>query len=118
MYTFYNDDIVHGCNDLRVVFPDLYRRRMHGTFNQSQLDFEQWSKAQRDRAQVEIEMQTQKKRMYKEVPPFKIPPREIPSSYLEPKNVGIQTIPEEFEQLTLKNWVPSNESASIPVMAS
>lgn len=114
----YNDDNVHGCNDLRVVFPDLYRRRMHGTFNQSQLDFEQWSKAQRDRAQVEIEMQTQKKRMYKEVPPFKIPPREIPSSYLEPKNVGIQTIPEEFEQLTLKNWVPSNESASIPVMAS
>ncbi|XP_011435674.2 protein FAM228B isoform X1 [Magallana gigas] len=94
------------------------RRRMHGTFNQSQLDFELWSKAQRDRAQVEIEMQTQKKRMYKEIPPFKIPPREIPSSYLEPKNVGIQTIPEEFEQLTLKNWVPSNESASIPVMAS
>lgn len=115
---FYNDDNVNGCNDLWVVFPDLYRRRMHGTFNQSQLDFEQWSKAQRDRAQVEIEMQTQKKRMYKEVPPFKIPPREIPSSYLEPKNVGIQTIPEELEQLTLKNWVPSNESASIPVMAS
>lgn len=114
----YNDDNVHSCNDLWVVFPDLYRRRMHGTFNQSQLDFEQWSKAQRDRAQVEIEMQTQKKRMYKEVPPFKIPPREIPSSYLEPKNVGIQTIPEEIEQLTLKNWVPSNESASIPVMAS
>lgn len=114
----YNDDNVHGSNDLWVVFPDLYRRRMHGTFNQSQLDFEQWSKAQRDRAQVEIEMQTQKKRMYKEVPPFKIPPREIPSSYLEPKNVGIQTIPEELEQLTLKNWVPSNESASIPVMAS
>lgn len=118
VHMFYNDDIVHGCNDLRVVFPDLYRRRMHGTFNQSQLDFEQWSKAQRDRAQVEIEMQTQKKRMYKEVPPFKIPPREIPSSYLEPKNVGIQTIPEELEQLTLKNWVPSNGSASIPVMAS
>lgn len=118
----------HGTDSVRWLEMPLHniestprmasRRRMHGTFNQSQLDFEQWSKAQRDRAQVEIEMQTQKKRMYKEVPPFKIPPREIPSSYLEPKNVGIQTIPEEFEQLTLKNWVPSNESASIPVMAS
>lgn len=118
----------HGTDSVRWLEMPLHniestprmasRRRMHGTFNQSQLDFEQWSKAQRDRAQVEIEMQTQKKRMYKEVPPFKIPPREIPSSYLEPKNVGIQTIPEELEQLTLKNWVPSNESASIPVMAS
>lgn len=118
----------HGTDSVRWLEMPLHniestprmasRRRMHGTFNQSQLDFEQWSKAQRDRAQVEIEMQTQKKRMYKEVPPFKIPPREIPSSYLEPKNVGIQTIPEEIEQLTLKNWVPSNESASIPVMAS
>lgn len=118
----------HGTDSVRWLEMPLHniestprmasRRRMHGTFNQSQLDFEQWSKAQRDRAQVEIEMQTQKKRMYKEVPPFKIPPREIPSSYLEPKNVGIQTIPEELEQLTLKNWMPSNESASIPVMAS
>ncbi|XP_052708814.1 protein FAM228B-like isoform X2 [Crassostrea angulata] len=118
----------HGTDSVRWLEMPLHniestprmasRRRMHGTFNQSQLDFEQWSKAQRDRAQVEIEMQTQKKRMYKEVPPFKIPPREIPFSYLEPKNVGIQTIPEELEQLTLKNWVPSNESASIPVMAS
>lgn len=118
----------HGTDSVRWLEMPLHniestprmasRRRMHGTFNQSQLDFEQWSKAQRDRAQVEIEMQTQKKRMYKEVPPFKIPPREIPSSYLEPKNVGIQTIPEELEQLTLQNWVPSNESASIPVMAS
>ena len=89
---------------------------MHGTFNQSQLDFEQWSRAQLDRAQVELEMQTQKKRMFKEVPPFKIPPRELPPSYLEPRNVAIQTIPEELEQLTLKNWVPTNES--IPVGAS
>jgi hypothetical protein len=91
---------------------------MHGTFNQSQLNFEEWSKAQRNRAQVEVEMQTQKKRMYAEVPPFKIPPREVPSSYLEPNNTGIQTIPEELEQLTLKNWVPTNDSSSIPVAAS
>ncbi|XP_056014252.1 protein FAM228B-like isoform X16 [Ostrea edulis] len=93
------------------------KRRMHGTFNQSQLNFEEWSRAQRNRAQVEMELQTQKKRMYTEVPPFKIPPREVPSSYLEPNNIGIQTIPEELEQLTLKNWAPSNDSASIPVGA-
>ncbi|XP_078321964.1 protein FAM228B-like isoform X4 [Crassostrea virginica] len=116
----------HGTDSVRWLEMPLHniestprmasRRRMHGTFNQSQLDFEQWSRAQLDRAQVELEMQTQKKRMFKEVPPFKIPPRELPPSYLEPKNVGIQTIPEELEQLTLKNWVPTNES--IPVGAS
>ncbi|XP_061176403.1 protein FAM228B-like isoform X7 [Saccostrea echinata] len=118
----------HGTDSIRWLEMPLHniestprmasRRRMHGTFNQSQLDFEEWSKAQRNRAQVEVEMQTQKKRMYKEVPPFKIPPREVPSSYSEPKNIGIQTIPEEMEQLTLKNWVPSNDSTSIPVGAS
>nr|XP_022295329.1 protein FAM228B-like isoform X9 [Crassostrea virginica] len=116
----------HGTDSVRWLEMPLHniestprmasRRRMHGTFNQSQLDFEQWSRAQLDRAQVELEMQTQKKRMFKEVPPFKIPPRELPPSYLEPKNVAIQTIPEELEQLTLKNWVPTNES--IPVGAS
>ena len=104
------------CFLIWVISLALCRRRMHGTFNQSQLDFEQWSRAQLDRAQVELEMQTQKKRMFKEVPPFKIPPRELPPSYLEPRNVAIQTIPEELEQLTLKNWVPTNES--IPVGAS
>ncbi|XP_062601781.1 protein FAM228B-like isoform X7 [Saccostrea cucullata] len=118
----------HGTDSIRWLEMPLHniestprmasRRRMHGTFNQSQLDFEEWSKAQRNRTQVEVEMQTQKKRMYKEVPPFKIPPREVPSSYSEPKTIGIQTIPEETEQLTLKNWVPSNESPSIPVGAS
>ncbi|XP_048765583.1 protein FAM228B-like isoform X11 [Ostrea edulis] len=117
----------HGTDSIRWLEMPLHniestprmasRRRMHGTFNQSQLNFEEWSRAQRNRAQVEMELQTQKKRMYTEVPPFKIPPREVPSSYLEPNNIGIQTIPEELEQLTLKNWAPSNDSASIPVGA-
>lgn len=48
---------------------------MQGMFNNCNVDFEEWSAAPYDHAKVDEELHIQKKRMFKEVPPFNRPPR-------------------------------------------
>ncbi|VDI06947.1 Hypothetical predicted protein [Mytilus galloprovincialis] len=53
------------------------RRRMQGVFNQCNVDFEEWSQAQYNHSLVDEELHIQKKRMFKEVPPFNRPPKKV-----------------------------------------
>ncbi|KAK3097477.1 hypothetical protein FSP39_009971 [Pinctada imbricata] len=95
------------------------RRRMRGTFNSSQLDFESWSNFPQNKEQVEKEMQTQKKRMFKETPPFRTIYREVPKSYLSHNTIRESSVEEEPEMLVVHNVdAPNNQpmvnSANIP----
>lgn len=51
---------------------------MKGMITQSQLDFEEWGKQPFDPRIIDLEMRTQKKRMFEEKPPFGIPPHQVP----------------------------------------
>lgn len=53
------------------------RRRMQGVFNQCNVDFEEWSQSQYNHSLVDEELHIQKKRMFKEVPPFNRPPKKV-----------------------------------------
>ncbi|XP_063402432.1 protein FAM228B-like isoform X7 [Mytilus trossulus] len=53
------------------------RRRMQGVFNQCNVDFEEWSQTQYNHSLVDEELHIQKKRMFKEVPPFNRPPKKV-----------------------------------------
>ncbi|XP_076079720.1 protein FAM228B-like isoform X3 [Mytilus galloprovincialis] len=53
------------------------RRRMQGVFNQCNVDFEEWSQAQYNHSLVDEELHIQKKRMFKEVPPFNRPAKKV-----------------------------------------
>lgn len=48
---------------------------MQGVFNNCNVDFEEWSATPYNHAKVDEELHIQKKRMFKEVPPFNRPPR-------------------------------------------
>ncbi|KAL3881119.1 hypothetical protein ACJMK2_027580 [Sinanodonta woodiana] len=48
----------------------MSRRRMHGVFNDNQLNFEEWSKIQYNQEAIDKELKIQKKRAFKEKPPF------------------------------------------------
>ncbi|KAK3608393.1 hypothetical protein CHS0354_035390 [Potamilus streckersoni] len=48
----------------------MSRRRMHGIFNDNQLNFEEWSKIQYNHEATDKELKIQKKRSFKEKPPF------------------------------------------------
>lgn len=50
---------------------------MQGVFNQCNVDFEEWSQAQYNHSLVDEELHIQKKRMFKEVPPFNRPPKKV-----------------------------------------
>ena len=76
---------------------------MQGTFNRSQVDFDAWSKMPHDPEQIEREMQTQKKRMYKETPPFRMTFREVPKSYLSHNTIKEGSLEEEAQMLVVHN---------------
>ncbi|XP_033741139.1 protein FAM228B-like isoform X3 [Pecten maximus] len=70
----------HGTDSLKWLEMPLHniestprlasRRRMRGTFNTSNLDYNTWEKTPQDNHQRYMEMQIQRKRIFQETPPF------------------------------------------------
>lgn len=67
---------------------------MQGIFNNSLLDFKKWENVPQDAAQIDREMQTQKKRMYAEVPPFSKCRKSVKfvNNTSDQQTIGVQTM--------------------------
>ena len=98
------------------------RRRMQGVFNRCNVDFEEWSQAQYNHGLVDEELHIQKKRMFKETPPFNRPPKVIHStkkvtydtnSHVCPEDLYVKTmeaIPEELQGLAVSMAPPPTQN--------
>lgn len=69
---------------------------MQGVFNRCNVDFEEWSQAQYNHGLVDEELHIQKKRMFKEIPPFNRPPKVIRSTKKVTYDTNSQVCPEDL----------------------
>lgn len=69
---------------------------MQGIFNKCNVDFEEWSRAQYNHSLVDEELHIQKKRMFKETPPFNKPPKKITGLKKVTYDVDSQVSPEDL----------------------
>ncbi|KAK7500034.1 hypothetical protein BaRGS_00008581 [Batillaria attramentaria] len=72
--------------DIESTLRQTSRLRMQGRGTHSGLDFKKWAVMPFDARVVDKEMQTQKKRMFEEKPPYGIPPRQIPKAPFDAYN--------------------------------
>lgn len=100
-----------------MLFSSFFRRRMSGKFNDTAIDFAEWSKAPYNHVEVDKELHIQKKRQYPEDqrPPF--PKPVIQRVTLKPvRNVSFhEPVVQESETLAVQPVTQAMQQTSIGV---